>query len=53
MREGCTVMKLNLEVGRQCRARRLRNHFRTWGGAGATGWDFAGYAGGGHADTMP
>ncbi len=53
MREGCTVMKLNLEVGRQCRARQLRNHFRPWGGAGATGWDFAGYAGGGHADTVP
>jgi hypothetical protein len=53
MREGCTVTKLNLEVGRQCRARQLRNYFRPWGGAGATGWDFTGYAGGGHADTVP
>ena len=53
MREGCTVTKLNLEVGRQCRARQLRNYFRPWGGAGATGWDFTGYAGGGHADTIP
>jgi hypothetical protein len=52
MREGCTVTKLNLEVGRQCRARQLRNYFRPWGGAGATGWDFTGYAGGGHADTI-
>jgi len=31
----------------------LRNYFRPWGGAGATGWDFTGYAGGGHADTIP
>ena len=29
-----------------------RNHFRTWGGRGRR-WDFAGYAGGGHTDTMP